>query len=251
MKIHALAILAFITASGVKAQVVENPCVICPNGVNGAGDDFILDFLAPDVDAGVLNFTTCKEFIEKATLFETGTHNCAVYGFYEAYCCPPVAPPQDPCTVCPNGVTVADDIATDYYCSDLITGVPLVFESESDTCTMVSSFYEFFCCPEIDGGTATTTTAPAVETGTSTNATASPEVPVEETSTYATATAIPEIDGGTATTTTAPVVETSTSTSATASPESNVAASGGVTIPGFGGFALVSAVAAVWAIGFV
>ena len=138
MKIHALATLAFITANGVKAQVVENPCVICPNGAT-AGDD-----LAPRADVGVL--TTCKEHIEFASLFETGTVSCASYGFYEATCCPPVAPPQDPCTFCPNGVTVADDIATSYGCSDIITGLSLI-ESESDTCTFMREVYEYYCCP--------------------------------------------------------------------------------------------------------
>ena len=137
MKIHALATLAFITANGVKAQVVENPCVICPNGAT-AGDD-----LAPGADVGIL--TTCKELIETAPLFETGTLSCAAaYGFYEPTCCP--APLQDPCTLCPNGVTVADDIATSYYCSDIIKEFSQ-FESESDTCTIMGAYYEVLCCP--------------------------------------------------------------------------------------------------------
>jgi hypothetical protein len=136
MKIHALATLAFITANGVKAQVVENPCVICPNGAT-AGDD-----LAPWADVGIL--TTCKELIETAPLHETGTLSCANYGFYEPTCCP--APLQDPCILCPIGVTVADDIATSYYCSDIITGFSQ-FESDSDTCTFMGTYYEFMCCP--------------------------------------------------------------------------------------------------------
>jgi hypothetical protein len=144
MKIHALATLAFITANRVKAQLVEvenpveNPCVICPNGAT-AGDD-----LAPGADVGVL--TTCKELIETASLVETGTLSCAFYGFYEATCCPPVSPPQDPCTFCPNGVTVADDIATSYGCSDKITEFSLI-ESESDTCTFMREVFEYYCCP--------------------------------------------------------------------------------------------------------
>jgi hypothetical protein len=125
MKIHALATLAFITANGVKTQVVENPCVICPNGAN-AGDD-----LATGADAGIL--TMYKEHnIEAASLFETGS--------------PPVTPPQDPCTLCPNGVTLADDIATIYGCSDIIKEFSQ-FESESDTCTFLDEAYKNFCCP--------------------------------------------------------------------------------------------------------
>jgi hypothetical protein len=83
MKIHALATLAFITANGVKAQVVENPCVICPNGAT-AGDD-----IAPGADVGVL--TTCKELIETAPLFETGTLSCAqLMGFMNQRAAPPL-----------------------------------------------------------------------------------------------------------------------------------------------------------------
>ena len=280
MKIHALATLAFITANGVKAQVVENPCVICPNGAT-AGDD-----LAPGADAGIL--TTCKELIETAPLHETGSLPCASYGFYEATCCPPVEPPQDPCTFCPNGVTVADDIATSYGCSDIITGLSLI-ESESDTCKLFGGGYEYFCCPpppenpcnicpngttvgddfvlsgigitcvylinqaiQRETGSAFCGYAEAYEISCCPEVTAATTViPVEETSTSATATAIPEIDGGTATTTTAPAVATSTSTNATASPESNDAASGGVAISGFIRSSFVSVVSAWWAIGLV
>ncbi len=191
-------------------------------------------------------------------MFESESDTCTIVGsYYEFFCCP--TPPENPCNICPDGATAGDDfdpLGGGDTCMYFITQAKQ-HENSSVFCREFEA-YEIYCCP---GVTANTTAVPVEETityATATaipeidgGATASPEVPVEETSTYATATAIPEIDGGTATTTTAPVVETSTSTSATASPESNVAASGGVTIPGFGGFALVSAVAAVWAIGFV
>jgi hypothetical protein len=84
---------------------------------------------------------------------------------------------------------------------------------------LINQAIKISCCPEV---TAATTV-----------------IPVEETGTSATASAIPEIDGGTATTTTAPAVATSISTNATASPESNDAASGGVAISGFSGSSFV------------
>ncbi len=141
MKIHALTTLAFITASGVKAQVVENPCVICPNGAT-AGDK-----LVPGADVGAL--TTCKQLIKGAPLVETGTLLCASYGFYAggAMCCPPLTPPQDPCTLCFNWVTVADDIAIRYGCSYITTGLLSQFELESDMRTFIGVSYEFICCP--------------------------------------------------------------------------------------------------------
>ncbi len=47
MKIHALSALAFITASGVGARGVENPCGICPNDALMGMDD-----LAPYANDG-------------------------------------------------------------------------------------------------------------------------------------------------------------------------------------------------------
>jgi hypothetical protein len=139
MKIHALAALAFITASGVVAQEVENPCVICPNDALLGMDD-----LAPYADEG--DPITCTELIEASKLFETGTFWCSFYEFQGSICCPPVTQPHDPCTICSNGVTVTDDIATSLGCADYIEGL-LQFESESDVCTIQGKYYESSCCP--------------------------------------------------------------------------------------------------------
>jgi hypothetical protein len=50
---------------------------------------------------------TCKEIIDDAKLFETGSFWCAHYEYDGAFCCP--TKPEDPCILCPNGITVADD----------------------------------------------------------------------------------------------------------------------------------------------
>jgi hypothetical protein len=78
---------------------VENPCLICPDGAT-AGDDY-----APYEFSE--NPITCKEFIGNAKLFETGSLWCAQYEVAGLYFC--TTPPDDPCTLCPNGITVADD----------------------------------------------------------------------------------------------------------------------------------------------
>ena len=143
MKIHSLAVLlAIITASvdTTGAKEVVNPCNICPNGAT-AGDD-----VAPHAEDG--DPITCKELIEAAKLFETGTYWCGVYEMNEQTCCPPTEQPVDPCTICPNGITVADEIHTDFGCSDLV-GLVSLWESESNFCKIGGEVYESMCCPTV------------------------------------------------------------------------------------------------------
>jgi hypothetical protein len=75
---------------------VENPCLICPDGATF------------HVLMGLTDHRKCKEIIDDATLFETGGLWCAQYEELAGlYCCPTT--PENPCTLCPNGITVADD----------------------------------------------------------------------------------------------------------------------------------------------
>jgi hypothetical protein len=195
---------------------MKDPCTFCPNGVTVA--DFSTSF-------------GCSNIITGLSLIESESDTCTLFGGgYEYFCCPP--PTENPCNICPNGTTVGDDFVLSgigITCVYLINQA-ILRETGSVFCGYAEA-YEIYCCPEV---TAATTV-----------------IPVEETITSVTATAIPEIDGGTATTTTAPAVETSTLTNATASPESNDAASGGVAISGFIGSSFVSVVSALWAIGLV
>jgi hypothetical protein len=61
----------------------ENPCIICPNGVNTDMGD-----INPFVDIT----GTCAENIDFAKHFETDSDYCGVAEMYEAYCCPPATP---------------------------------------------------------------------------------------------------------------------------------------------------------------
>ena len=91
---------------------VENPCLICPDGAT-AGDDFVPWFGRDPI--------TCKELIDNAKLFETDSLWCAEYEYAGLICC--TTTPQNPCTLCPNGITVADDYQPyndGYTCSDTI-----------------------------------------------------------------------------------------------------------------------------------
>ena len=119
---------------------VENPCLICPDGAT-AGDDYV-----PYASREPI---TCKELIDNATLFETGSLWCSEYEESAGlYCCPTT--PDDPCTLCPNGITVADDY--DPYndgntCSDKLDFYAY-YDAKSDTCTVGPGAYiESHCCP--------------------------------------------------------------------------------------------------------
>ena len=60
--------------------VPVNPCVICPFGAF-AGDDFV-----PRESSG--STMTCKELIDFAKLFESGSYHCDLIETDEALCCP-------------------------------------------------------------------------------------------------------------------------------------------------------------------
>jgi hypothetical protein len=122
---------------------VENPCLICPYGAT-AGDDY-----APYASEDPI---TCKELIDNAKLFETGSLWCAQYE--EAglnYCCPTT--PENPCILCPNGITVADDYDPyndGYTCSDWLDPYAN-FDAGTDTCTVGWGALDIksHCCPTV------------------------------------------------------------------------------------------------------
>ena len=120
----------------------ENPCVICQDGVTAIGGD---DF-TPYADSGDL--VTCAELIQLASLFESGSHMCGYSEADELSCCPTV--PENPCIVCPDGVTAGDDYVPEYEgntatCSELIESAKQ-FEFGSSYCGLydVDATY---CCP--------------------------------------------------------------------------------------------------------
>ena len=196
--------------------VVDNTCIICPGGAT-AGDDY-----APYADAdgefslmitGMEgNPSTCAELIDTSKQYEPGSEGCAASEIHELYCCPSV--PEDPCIICPNGVThpEGDDhvpnAPTDITdgslmtCGELIYGAALL-ETESDYCRVYGEIDESDCCPpevtpsptpmpEDDTTVATTTTSStlAIEDDTTT-------APADDTTvatTTTTSTSAPEVD---------------------------------------------------------
>jgi hypothetical protein len=127
---------------------VENPCLICPSGATLGLDDYVPDQSYRDP-------ITCKEIIISAKLFETGGLWCAQYEELAGmYCCPTT--PDDPCALCPNGITVADDYEPynngGYTCSYWLDYYYADFDAMSDTCTIgrSASEIESHCCPSTE-----------------------------------------------------------------------------------------------------
>jgi hypothetical protein len=207
--------LTSILASGVCAQDVENPCVVCPSGVTFNGE-------------------LCSDIISDATLFESGSDDCtSLEASLEALCCPPEA--ENPCELCPNGVTFDgmiefEGVSTN-ACSNVIS-LATQFESGSVLCTDL----EALCCPPeaenpcelcpdgltvdgeyvIDGITMSCTDIASIVMGFESGSDECAEVLREE-------------------------LELMCCPSA----------SGGVSFSGLGGFAFASVVSAAWAVGFV
>ena len=123
------------------APEVENPCTICPNGPDDGYDD-----IRPYTDDN----RTCKELIDDAKLYETGSDDCGLFEFDELQCC--YTPPKNPCIICPDGATAGDDFVPEYAanseirgtCKELIEAAKQ-FESGSDACGLYE-IDEAFCC---------------------------------------------------------------------------------------------------------
>jgi hypothetical protein len=143
MKILSVVVVRFILTvrvgmGTVGAQVVANTCAFCPNQGVTAGDDY-----APYAEYG--DPITCGEITKNARLFEAGTYWCGIYKAQESLCCPMVAP-LIPCGVCPDGITVDDDVAISFDCTNVFDFLS-IFESESDVCNIVGKSFEAACCP--------------------------------------------------------------------------------------------------------
>jgi hypothetical protein len=94
---------------------------------------------------------TCKELIDNAKLFEKGSLWCNHYEVVGLYCCPTT--PDDPCILCPNGITVADDYEPyndGNTCSVLLDYYAANFDAESDRCTVGwGASIKSHCCPTV------------------------------------------------------------------------------------------------------
>jgi hypothetical protein len=144
----------------------DDPCIICRDGAT-ADDDFLL--------YGIGANQTCKELIDFAKNFETGSDYCKLSEIEEVFCCPTA--PENPCKICSAGITAGGDVAIDFggfsmTCQLLVDSIAL-FDVGSDFCFQLGPMSEQRCCP--------------AETGDTINF-----IPVAETSTAATTIAVPE-----------------------------------------------------------
>ena len=121
--------------------VVENPCVICPNGPSTSLDDY-----APYADDG--DGRTCSQLIMEALTFETGTDECGLAEMDELLCC--YTSPTSPCIICPDGATAGEDFVPDIEGNTLTCGLLIesskLFSSESDSCRLYG-YIVTECCP--------------------------------------------------------------------------------------------------------
>jgi len=78
--------------------------LICQDGAT-ASDDFT-PYAADGLNA------TCADLIEEIKVFGDGSEECGWLGFKDikSACCP-TTPPENPCMVCPDGITATDDFA--------------------------------------------------------------------------------------------------------------------------------------------
>ena len=172
----------------------DNPCNICPDGAT-AGDEYV-----PEYADNSVTRATCKDLIDWAKQFETGSDACGRYDIDVAYCCPSPASVDDSavaptttastlgagtgadnlCIICLDG-TAADDFAPhaedgdSRTCADFIDEAKL-YEPGSDDCGWFE-FQELYCCYTIpvnpciicpDGATAGDDYVPEYEGNTAT-----------------------------------------------------------------------------------
>jgi hypothetical protein len=94
---------------------------------------------------------TCEELIDNAKLFETGSLWCSRYEGAGLKCCP--TRPDDSCTLCPNGITVADDYDPyndGFTCSYWMNYCATNFDAKSASCTVGwGEYIESRCCPTV------------------------------------------------------------------------------------------------------
>jgi secreted trypsin-like serine protease len=116
-----------------------DPCRICLDGIT-ADEDFVpYDW----------SEWSCRDAINFATYFETGSYECALTSQWEIKCCPKTV--EVPCTICPDGATAGDDYTPFINFNDARTCGGLInwtanFEIGSDYCNIFGERHELYCC---------------------------------------------------------------------------------------------------------
>ena len=203
----------------------ENPCIMCSDGAT-AGDDF-----APYAEFGYLK--PCKVYIEEIKFVDAESTACASKSFEEALCCPTA--PTNPCNVCPDGATAADDFIPFAESGQLTTcksniDVFKLIEAESYVCSKFGPYYKVGCCPNVS--VTTSTTVEEIITAATTTANTATTTSITTGATTPAASTSPD-DA----TTSATVTSELTTTTATAASSTEPITSGDVAVSGFGGLA--------------
>ena len=204
-------------------KTLDNPCNMCPNGAT-SGEDF-----APYTESGYLK--TCKVYMEQYKFLQAEGSDCAWSDWEEALCCPTT--PKDPCNICPDGLTAADDFYPFSWdlmtCKQNIDTFKLI-ESDSKTCNDWGPQYKVGCCPSVTEATSTTNTASTASTTTFTT--------------------VSTVDATTTTSTTGGDSD-QTMTAATSASSTEPNASGGMKVPDIGVLAFILSVSALFYIDVV
>ncbi len=153
--------------------VIGNPCIICSEGTD------VADY-SPYAAYG--DSRTCSDIIDEAKLYESGTEDCGYFELDELSCC--FSEPENPCAICPNGVTASggEDYVPEYddntaTCADLIAGA-LNIESGTNACASYD-IDKAFCCPPEAEESPTSSPLPVDDTTTSTATPSSTSVAVD------------------------------------------------------------------------
>ncbi|KAL7545074.1 hypothetical protein ACHAWF_008437 [Thalassiosira exigua] len=144
---------------------VENPCRICADGIaalpsfaSTLGEDEAAEGHASAVASAVVE--TCERYVAYAETLDVDSDECREMRDREATCCPELA--EDPCRVCPDGVTVGGEAphglspsgsnetlaaADPAVCDDVVRSSRL-HPAASESCLALKSAHEPACCPD-------------------------------------------------------------------------------------------------------
>jgi len=129
------------------AAANEDGCKICEDGIT-VGENFIPDFGDDSADA------TCEQIVALTSqLFSEGDEGCEASKANEIACCPQVQ--ANPCLICPNGISVAEDLQPFLEDEDEMTCKELVdmflnFDKDDAICKLSlqeAAETENPCCP--------------------------------------------------------------------------------------------------------
>ncbi len=156
----------------------------------------------------------------------------------------------NPCNICPDGATAADDFIQFAESGQLTTCKSNIdffklIEAESYVCSKFGPYDKVGCCPN-DVSVTTSTTVEEISTAATTSANTATTTSITTSATTSAASISPD-----ATTTSATGNADQSTTVATSSPSTEPITSGGVTVSGFGGLAYMLGVSTLYSFAVV